>query len=155
MFKIAWGCLRSWTQWPAGKRASHKFLMNFSCLQNVSYTLPPPPPFLKFLILYASCMLVTLFPGPHVHSRKFFSKAAAVADVSFKAGWACLIHFFSPRWHFPSVEGFRQQTFEPRFLPPQLQPNGVLWNIYTEVCAKSPARYSWITVLLTCATHAF
>lgn len=39
-------------------------------------------------------MSVTLFPGLHVQARNFSGVSAAVADVSFKAGWACLIHFF-------------------------------------------------------------
>lgn len=62
---------------------------------------PPTSTFLKFLILYASRMLVTLFPGHHVHGTKFFRQGGRRGRCFFQGRMSTSHSFFFPTLALP------------------------------------------------------
>lgn len=93
-------------------------------------------------------MLVTLFPGHHVHGANFFRQGGRRGRCFFQGGMSTSHSFLSPTLALPGgiVQGFRRQTFEPRFLPPQPAAKwGSLKHLYGSV-REIPSQ-----VLLNCS----
>lgn len=92
----------------------------------------------------------TLFKGVLFTPQNF---SGTVTDVSFKAGWACLIHF--PMSAFPGGSGIRTAVFEPWFLPPQLPCSCCnqmgFFETFIRAVHEILSQYCWNIEIFTCA----